>query len=69
MRWLLRDVDWSLGNNRIHCSSGASLQANRLALQGRIGQQYAKRLVHRVFGGDIVAVKAGKFAGMIAGIK
>src|ERR1022692_5108136 len=31
MRWLLWNVDWSLGNNRIHCSSGASLQATGLA--------------------------------------
>src|ERR1017187_10046047 len=31
MRWLLWNVDWSLENNRIHCSSGASLQATGLA--------------------------------------
>src|ERR1035441_8019757 len=31
MRWLLGNVDWSWGNNRIHCSSGASLQATGLA--------------------------------------
>src|ERR1035437_4737210 len=33
MRWHLWYVDWSLGNNRIHCSSGASLQATGLALE------------------------------------
>src|ERR1039458_1062342 len=31
MRWLLWNVDWSLRNSRIHCSSGASLQATGLA--------------------------------------
>jgi hypothetical protein len=30
---LLWNVDWSLGNNRIHCSAGASLQATGLALE------------------------------------
>src|SRR5260370_5679513 len=51
MRWLLGDVDWSLGNNRIHCSSGASHHANGWLLRCRTGEEYAKRLVHRD-GGD-----------------
>src|SRR5229473_1708951 len=48
MRWLLGDVDWSLGNNRIHCSSGASHHANGWLLRCRTGEEYAKRLVHRL---------------------
>src|SRR6266571_5630126 len=47
MRWLLVDVDWSLGNNRIHCSSGASRHANGLAFERPDQDDYAKRLVHR----------------------
>ena len=46
MRWLLGDVDWSLGNNRIHCSSGASRHANGLAFERPDQDDYAKRLVH-----------------------
>src|ERR1039458_4558493 len=49
MRWLLWNVDWSLGNNRIHCSSGASLQATGLAheMHGR-RQLPQSGLVHEV---------------------
>src|ERR1017187_10623028 len=48
MRWLLWNVDWSLGNNRIHCSSGASLQATGLALEMHGRRQLPQSgLVHR----------------------
>jgi hypothetical protein len=48
MRWLLGDVDWSLRNNRIHCSSGASRHANGLGFERPDQDDYAKSLVHWV---------------------
>src|ERR1019366_1131337 len=57
MRWLLWNVDWSLENNRIHCSSGASLQATGLAHEmhgrrqlpqsGLVHQTNARGVLHR----------------------
>jgi hypothetical protein len=55
MRWLLGNVDWSLGNNRIHCSSGASRHAwlVRCRIGDRIREAFSSLRGAGTFGGLI----------------